>query len=74
MSDLYLEMKDIRKTFPGILANDEVSLKVNMGFAREVKDRVVLIDDGKVVEEGAPEEVFNSPKHDRTKLFLSKIL
>ena len=45
-----------------------------MGFAREVANRVVMMDDGVVVEEGAPEQVFSSPTQERTKAFLSKIL
>jgi polar amino acid transport system ATP-binding protein len=45
-----------------------------MGFAREVANRVVMMDDGVVVEEGTPDQVFSSPTHDRTKAFLSKIL
>jgi polar amino acid transport system ATP-binding protein len=45
-----------------------------MGFAREVADRVVMMDEGVVVEHGTPEHFFTSPTHDRTKLFLSKIL
>ena len=45
-----------------------------MGFAREVSDRVVFMDGGYIVEEGTPEEIFNSPKAERTKEFLSKIL
>ncbi len=45
-----------------------------MGFAREVADRVMLIDEGVIVEEGPPAQFFNSPRHERTKLFLSKIL
>ncbi|MGD0862608.1 MAG: amino acid ABC transporter ATP-binding protein [Candidatus Limnocylindrales bacterium] len=45
-----------------------------MGFAREVANRVVMMDDGVVVEEGTPDQVFSSPKQDRTKVFLSKIL
>ena len=45
-----------------------------MGFAREVANRVVMMDDGVVVEEGDPEHFFTNPTHDRTKLFLSKIL
>jgi ABC-type polar amino acid transport system ATPase subunit len=45
-----------------------------MGFAREVGDRVLFMDEGLIVEEGTPEEVFNSPKHERTKNILSKIL
>lgn len=45
-----------------------------MGFARKVADLVVFMDDGEVVEAGPPEEFFNNPKNDRTKLFLSQIL
>ena len=45
-----------------------------MGFAKEVADRVMLFDDGLMVEENTPEEFFNNPKSDRTKLFLSQIL
>lgn len=45
-----------------------------MGFAREVGDRVIFMDGGVVVEEGNPEEIFGNPQHERTKSFLSKIL
>lgn len=45
-----------------------------MGFAREVADRVIFMDDGQLIEENTPEEFFNNPKNDRTKDFLSKIL
>ena len=45
-----------------------------MGFAKEVGDRVLFMDEGLVVEEGTPDELFNNPKNDRTKNFLSKIL
>jgi general L-amino acid transport system ATP-binding protein len=45
-----------------------------MGFAREVADRVVFMDRGQIVEEGTPEHFFNNPRHERTKLFLSQIL
>ena len=45
-----------------------------MGFAREVADRVVMMDEGKVVEEGTPASFFTSPTHERTKSFLAKIL
>jgi len=45
-----------------------------MGFAREVADRVIFMDAGKIVEENNPEEFFNNPKSDRTKLFLNQIL
>ncbi len=45
-----------------------------MGFAREVADRVMFMDDGVVLEEGTPEEIFTSPKHPRTIDFLNKVL
>ncbi|MBR6008644.1 MAG: amino acid ABC transporter ATP-binding protein [Clostridia bacterium] len=45
-----------------------------MGFAREVASRVLFMDEGKIVEEGTPGEIFQNPKSERTKLFLSKVL
>lgn len=45
-----------------------------MGFAREVADRVIFMDKGVVQEEGPPSELFTNPKHERTKIFLSKVL
>ena len=45
-----------------------------MGFAREVSDRVLFFDKGVVLEEGAPKELFAHPAHERTKVFLSKVL
>ena len=45
-----------------------------MGFAREVADRVLFMDEGKIVEEGTPDEIFSSPKEQRTKDFLNKVL
>lgn len=45
-----------------------------MGFAREVGDRVLFMDGGYIVEENTPNELFENPKHERTKLFLSKVL
>jgi general L-amino acid transport system ATP-binding protein len=45
-----------------------------VGFAREVADRAVLMDDGVVVEDSEPEAFFTAPQHSRTKQFLSKIL
>lgn len=45
-----------------------------MGFAREMGDRVLFMDQGLLVEEGTPDEVFNQPKSERTKAFLSKVL
>jgi polar amino acid transport system ATP-binding protein len=45
-----------------------------MGFAREVADRVLMMDEGQIIEDGTPEHFFTAPTHDRTKAFLSKIL
>ena len=45
-----------------------------MGFAREVADRVVFIDEGVIMEQGAPAEIFDSPKTERAQSFLSKVL
>nr|WP_284700668.1 amino acid ABC transporter ATP-binding protein [Thermoanaerobacterium sp. R66] len=59
------------------LANEGMTMVVvthEMGFAREVADRVIFVDDGVIVEEGTPEELFANPKSPRTKEFFSKIL
>lgn len=45
-----------------------------MGFAKEAADRVVFIDDGVIIEEGTPEQIFNNPKHPRTIDFLNKVI
>ncbi|WP_314001581.1 amino acid ABC transporter ATP-binding protein [uncultured Paenibacillus sp.] len=45
-----------------------------MGFAREVGDRVVFMEGGVIVEQGPPEELFENPKHERTRAFLSRVL
>lgn len=45
-----------------------------MGFAREVGDRVIFMDEGRIVEEGKPDDIFSNAKEERTKVFLSKIL
>ena len=45
-----------------------------MGFAREVSDRIIFMDGGYIVEEGTPDEIFNNAKQERTKQFLSKVL
>lgn len=45
-----------------------------MNFAREVADRIILFDQGEIIESGTPSELFDNPKHERTKLFLSKII
>jgi len=45
-----------------------------MGFAKEVGTRLLFMDEGKIIEEGNPKEVFDNPREERTKLFLSKVL
>lgn len=62
-------MKDLaKKGMTMVVVTHEI------GFAREVGDRILFIDGGKILEEGTPEEVLNNPKNDRTKDFLSKVL
>ncbi|MBK0421723.1 amino acid ABC transporter ATP-binding protein [Leucobacter sp. CSA2] len=59
------------------LANDGMTMLVvthELGFAREVADQIVFMDGGVVVESGPPEEVLVTPKHDRTRTFLSRVL
>lgn len=59
------------------LAEDGMTMMVvthEMGFAREVADRVVFMDNGVIVEQGNPDEVFGAPKNERMKSFLEKIL
>ena len=59
------------------LAADGMTMVVvthEMGFAREVADRVVFMDDGNIVEEGTPDEVFGNPREERTRSFLDKVL
>ena len=67
------EVLDVMKT----LAREGMTMVVvthEMGFAREVADRVIFMDAGAIVEVGTPEHFFQNPTHDRTKLFLSQIL
>ena len=59
------------------LADEGMTMVVvthEMGFAREISNRVIFMDGGVILEEGTPEEVFDHPKHERTKEFLSKVL
>ena len=59
------------------LASDGMTMVVvthEMGFARDVSDRVLFFDEGNIIEQGKPDEVFSNPKNERTKSFLSKVL
>ncbi len=67
------EVLEVMKT----LAREGMTMVVvthEMGFAREVADRVIFMDKGEIVEQAEPETFFNNPVNDRTKLFLSQIL
>lgn len=67
------EVLDVMKS----LANDGMTMAVvthEMGFAREVGDRLLFVDGGTIIEQGDPREIFENPKEERTKLFLSKVL
>jgi polar amino acid transport system ATP-binding protein len=67
------EVLDVMKT----LAREGMTMccvSHEMGFAREVADRIIFMDEGRIVEIGTPEQLFNDPKEDRTKAFLAQIL
>ena len=59
------------------LAKEGMTMAVvthEMSFAQDVADRVIFMDEGRIVEEGTPQEIFSNPKHERTRTFLRKIL
>lgn len=67
------EVLEVMKT----LASEGMTMAVvthEMGFAREVADRVIFMDEGKIIEEGTPEDIFTNPESDRLKSFLAKVL
>ncbi len=71
--ELVREVLDVMKQ----LARDGMTMVVvthEMGFAREVADRVIFMDEGQIVEQGSPAEIFDRPQHQRTREFLGKIL
>ncbi|HWR38639.1 MAG TPA: amino acid ABC transporter ATP-binding protein [Patescibacteria group bacterium] len=71
--EMIKEVLDVMKA----LAEEGMTMVVvthEMGFAREVGDRVIFMDEGRIVEEGAPEEIFANAREERTQAFLSKIL
>jgi polar amino acid transport system ATP-binding protein len=69
IGDVLSVMKDLAKENYTI-----VCVTHEMGFAKEVADRIVFMDEGMIIEENTPDEFFNNPKSDRAKLFLSEIL
>ena len=71
--EMVREVLDVMKS----LADDGMTMVIvthEMGFAKEVADRVLFVDGGQILEDGTPAQVFDTPSSDRTKLFLSKIL
>ena len=69
-------VKEVLDTMVG-LANDGITMLVvshEMGFARQVADRIIFMDDGQIVEINEPKEFFDHPQHERAKLFLQQIL
>lgn len=71
--ELVGEVLQVMKT----LANEGMTMMVvshEMGFAREVGDRMIYMDEGRIVEEGAPKELYSNPKNERTKAFLGQII
>lgn len=71
--EMVREVLDVMKS----LANEGMTMVIvthEMGFAKEVADRVLFVDGGQILEDGTPVQVFDAPSSDRTKLFLSKIL
>ena len=67
------EVLDVMKEL-AVSGTTMVVVTHEMGFAREVGDRVIFMDEGKIVEEGAPSEIFDNPQSDRLKSFLAKVL
>jgi polar amino acid transport system ATP-binding protein len=68
------EVLDVMKTLALEMGTTMIVVTHEMGFAREVADRVVMMDEGLIVEEGPPGQFFDSPGQERTRRFLSKIL
>jgi len=68
------EVLDVMKALALDFGTTMIVVTHEMGFAREVGDRVVMMDDGKIIEEGTPEHFFTAPREERTKQFLAAIL
>ncbi len=72
--EMIQEVLDVMKGLAKDVGMTMIVVTHEMGFAREVADRIVFMDEGVIVEAGTPEHFFTNPTHSRTKLFLSKIL
>jgi ABC-type polar amino acid transport system ATPase subunit len=62
------------KSLAGETGMTMICVTHEMGFARAVANRMVFFDEGQIVEQGPPEQIFTAPEHQRTKRFLSQIL
>ena len=69
-------VKEVLEVIKGLSDSGMTTIIVTheMGFAREIADRVIFIDEGIICEEGTPEQVFGNPQNERTRQFLSKVL
>jgi polar amino acid transport system ATP-binding protein len=72
--ELVGEVLDVMRRLARDVGMTMIVVTHEIGFAREVGDKVVFMDDGVVVETGPPREVFANPRHERTRAFLSKVL
>jgi polar amino acid transport system ATP-binding protein len=72
--ELVGEVLDVMKRLALDFQTTMIVVTHELGFAREAADRVVMMDDGRIIEEGTPEHFFVAPTHERTKAFLSKVL
>jgi general L-amino acid transport system ATP-binding protein len=68
------EVLDVMKSLAADTGMTMLCITHEMGFARAVADRMVFIDEGVIVEQGPPQQIFEAPEHERTKRFLSQIL
>ena len=68
------EVLDVMKSLAADTGMTMLCITHEMGFARAVADRMVFIDEGVIVEQGPPQQIFEAPQHERTKRFLSQIL
>jgi polar amino acid transport system ATP-binding protein len=72
--ELVGEVLDVMKSLAFDFKTTMIVVTHEMGFAREAADRVLMMDDGRIIEEGSPEHFFTAPREERTKQFLSAIL
>ena len=72
--EMISEVLDVMKGLAGETGMTMICVTHEMGFARAVANRMVFFDEGQIVEQGPPEQIFTAPEHQRTKRFLSQIL